>query len=47
MDFTNRLMIGYVLIDESGMKTDKEFDYWINLSLEFNKKAKVSKKTKK
>ena len=46
MDFTNRPMIGYVLIDETGMKSKKDFDYWINLSLEFNKKAKASKKKK-
>jgi len=46
MDFTNRPMIGYVLIDETGMKSDKDFDYWINLSLEFNKVAKASKKKK-
>jgi TfoX/Sxy family transcriptional regulator of competence genes len=46
MDFTKRPMIGYVLIDESGMKSKKDFDYWINLSLDFNKKAKSSKKKK-
>lgn len=44
MDFTNRPMIGYVLVNESGMKSDKDFDYWINLSLEYNPKAKSSKK---
>ena len=44
MDFTKRPMKGYVMIDNSGMKTKKDFDYWINLSLEFNKKAKASKK---
>lgn len=46
MDFTKRPMIGYVLIDESGMKSKKDFDYWIDLSLDFNKKAKASKKKK-
>jgi len=46
MDFTNRPMIGYVLIDDSGMKSQKDFDYWINLSLDFNKRAKASKKPK-
>ncbi len=46
MDFTKRPMIGYVLIEESGMKSKKDFDYWINLSLDFNKKAKSSKKKK-
>ena len=47
MDFTGRPMKGYVMIDESGMKNKKELDYWIGLSLEFNKKAKASKKRKK
>ena len=46
MDFTKRPMIGYVLIDDSGMKTNKEFDFWINLALEFNKIAKSSKRKK-
>ena len=46
MDFTKRPMRGYVMIDDSGMKTKKEFDYWIYLALEFNQKAKSSKKRK-
>ena len=46
MDFTKRSMSGYVMIDESGMKSKKDFDYWINLALAFNKKAKPSKKRK-
>lgn len=46
MDFTKRPMIGYVLIDDTGMRTQKEFDYWINLALDFNAKAKSSKKKK-
>lgn len=44
MDFTKRPMKGYVMIDDSAMRTKKEFNYWINLSLDFNKKAKASKK---
>lgn len=47
MDFTKRPMIGFILVDDSGMKSKKEFDYWINQSLEFNKVAKASKKKKK
>ena len=47
MDFTKRPMIGYVLVDETGLKTIKDFDYWIQLALDFNKKAKSSKKKKK
>jgi TfoX/Sxy family transcriptional regulator of competence genes len=46
MDFTNRPMKGYVLIDDSGMRTQNEFEYWINLALGFNHKAKSSKKKK-
>jgi TfoX/Sxy family transcriptional regulator of competence genes len=44
MDFTKRPMRGYILIEDIGMKTQKEFDYWINLALEFNPRAKSSKK---
>jgi TfoX/Sxy family transcriptional regulator of competence genes len=47
MDFTKRPMIGYILVDDTGMRTNKEFDYWIGLALEFNKYAKASKKRKK
>jgi len=47
MDFTKRPMKGYVMIDDTGMSTKKEFDYWIELALEFNKKAKSSKKKTK
>lgn len=46
MDFTGRSMKGYVLVDEQGRKTQKDFDYWIDLALDFNTKAKASKKRK-
>ena len=46
MDFTKRPMIGYVLVNESGMKTKRDFEYWIHLALDFNKKAKSSRKNK-
>jgi len=46
MDFTGRPMIGYVLIDESGMKTEKEFNYWVDVCLKFNNKARASRKKK-
>lgn len=46
MDFTKRPMSGYILVDDSGMKSKKDFDYWINLALEFNKIAKSSKRKK-
>lgn len=47
MDFTGKPMKGYILIDDTGMKTKKDLDYWINLALDFNKFAKASKKKKK
>jgi hypothetical protein len=47
MDFTRHPMKGYVLIEESGMRSKKDFDYWVGLALEFNQKAKASKKRKK
>ena len=46
MDFTNRPMKGYVVVNNAGMKTQKDFNYWIDLALDFNKKAKASKKKK-
>lgn len=46
MDFTKRPMSGYVLINDSGMKSAKDFNYWIELALGFNKKAKSSKRKK-
>lgn len=47
MDFTGKPMKGYVFIAEEGMKTRKDFEYWIDLCLEFNSKAKASKKKQK
>jgi TfoX/Sxy family transcriptional regulator of competence genes len=47
MDFTGRTMRGYVYVDDSGMKTKAEFDYWINLCLAFNETAKAASKKKK
>ena len=37
---------GWVLISEDGIKNKKDFDYWIGLALDFNKKA-ISSKTGK
>jgi TfoX/Sxy family transcriptional regulator of competence genes len=47
MDFTKRHMKGYVLIEESGMNSRLDFEHWIQLSLDFNKNAKASKKKNK
>ena len=37
---------GYMLVSEDAIKNKKEFDFWIGLALEFNKKAKAAKKKK-
>lgn len=44
MDFTGKRMKGYVFVSDEGMKKKSEFQYWINLCLEFNVLAKASKK---
>ncbi len=44
MDFTKRPMKGYIMIEEAGMRSLKDFDYWIDLAVEFNPRAKASKK---
>lgn len=47
MDFSGRPMKGYVYVNEDGMRTKKELDYWVGLCLEFNTFAKASKKKNK
>jgi TfoX/Sxy family transcriptional regulator of competence genes len=37
---------GFGYISQEGIKSKKDFDYWINLCLEFNSKAKASTKRK-
>jgi TfoX/Sxy family transcriptional regulator of competence genes len=47
MVFTGKPMKGYVFVNEDGYKSKKDFEYWIDLCVAFNKKAKASKKKKK
>jgi TfoX/Sxy family transcriptional regulator of competence genes len=44
MDFTGKVMKGFVFVDESALQTQKELDYWIQLALDYNKIARKSKK---
>jgi TfoX/Sxy family transcriptional regulator of competence genes len=44
MDFTGRIMKGYVFVDIAALHTKKKLEYWVNLALEYNKIAKASKK---
>ncbi|MBL7738342.1 MAG: TfoX/Sxy family protein [Chitinophagaceae bacterium] len=44
MNFTGKVMRGFVFVDENVLKTKKQLDYWIQLGLAFNKFARSSKK---
>ncbi|MBA4408217.1 MAG: hypothetical protein C0397_02195 [Odoribacter sp.] len=46
MRFTGKPMKGWVMIEEMGMKTANDFDYWIGLAVGYNQHAKSSKKKK-
>jgi TfoX/Sxy family transcriptional regulator of competence genes len=47
MDFTGKPMKGYVFVDPVGVDMDKDLEYWIQLTLDFNPRAKASKKSAK
>ncbi|MBD98685.1 MAG: RNA methyltransferase [Verrucomicrobia bacterium] len=40
MDFTGRLMRGFLFIDVEGFDDDKDLDFWIEKALEFNSRLK-------
>lgn len=44
MDFTGRVMKGFLFVDDDAVDTDKELSYWIDLCMKYNPKAKSSKK---
>ena len=44
MDFTSKVMKGFVFVDAGALNSKKKLEYWINLALEYNKVAKSSKK---
>ena len=44
MDFTGKIMKGYVFVDIASLNTKKKLEFWVKLALEFNSKAKASKK---
>jgi TfoX/Sxy family transcriptional regulator of competence genes len=47
IDFTGKVMKGYIFVDAAVLKTKKQLDYWVQLALAFNKLAKSSKKKAK
>ena len=46
MDFTGKVMKGYVFVDIDALNTNKKLNYWVQLALDYNKIAKASKKKK-
>ena len=46
MDFTGKIMKGYVFVDIQALNSNKKLGYWMDLALEYNKIAKASKKKK-
>jgi TfoX/Sxy family transcriptional regulator of competence genes len=46
MDFTGRVMKGFVFVDDQAVDMDDDLDYWLSLCLKYNPKAKASKKKK-
>ena len=46
MDFTKKPMKGFVFVSPEGTTQQKDLDYWVKLSLDFNARAKASKKKK-
>jgi TfoX/Sxy family transcriptional regulator of competence genes len=46
MDFTGKIMKGYVFVNKHGLSTKKQLEYWVKLALAYNKIAKSSKKKK-
>lgn len=44
MDFTGKVMKGFVFVDADVLSTKKKLEYWVKLALEYNKIAKTSNK---
>jgi TfoX/Sxy family transcriptional regulator of competence genes len=44
MDFTKRRMKGYLYVAPEGIDMDEDLDKWVQRCLDFNPKAKASKK---
>jgi len=46
MDFTSRIMKGFIMVEPAGVDMDEDLDEWIQHCLDFNPLAKSSKKKK-
>src|SRR5690349_3036995 len=43
MNFTGKTMRGFVFVFENVLKTKKQLDYWVQLGLAYNSKARSSR----
>ena len=46
MDFTHKPMKGFVFVEPEGTDLDADLEFWVKLCLDFNPRAKASKKKK-
>jgi len=46
MDFTGKVMKGFVFVDIDALNTKMKLEYWIKIALDYNKIAKATKKKK-
>jgi len=46
MDFTGKVMKGYLFVDDTAVDMDDDLEYWLSLCLKYNPKARSSKKKK-
>ena len=46
MDFTKRVMKGFIFVDAAAVADDEPLEYWLNLALDYNKTAKPSRNRK-
>ena len=44
MDFTGKVMKGFVFVDSDVLQTKKQLEYWMGLALDYNRIAKPSRK---
>ncbi len=47
MDFTGKVMKGFVFVDIDELNTKRKLEYWINHALEYNKIARATRRKKK
>jgi TfoX/Sxy family transcriptional regulator of competence genes len=47
MDFTGKPMTGFVFVNSSQTSSDNDLEYWVQLALAFNSRAKASLKVKR